>query len=134
LHAREFVSKANEKYLSNPLYQHVQINIQENMLRSMLVNLFIRGIRSQVPENMHSTYMLSSQNLEYIREPLGMTNQYIGYTFLVDKELRVRWGACGDPMPEEAAGLERCVGLLLDREQAPPVAQVTVEEPRTSET
>jgi ATPase complex subunit ATP10 len=58
---------------------------------------------------------MSSQNMEYIREPLGMTNKYIGYTFLVDDQLRVRWAVGGDARPEESEGLERCVGQLLER-------------------
>lgn len=81
----------------------------------MLVHLFLRGIRSQVPAHLHPTYLFSSQNLEYIREPLGMTNKYIGYTFLVDENLRVRWAAGGDAKAEEVEGLKRCTGMLLER-------------------
>jgi ATPase complex subunit ATP10 len=105
----------NAQHLSNPHYQYVQINLQENALRSLLVNVFVSAIRAQVPAPLRRTYLLSRQSLEYLREPLGMSNAYIGYTFLVDEELRVRWAACGDAMPEEAEGLERCVGLLLER-------------------
>jgi ATPase complex subunit ATP10 len=93
----------------------VQINLQENTLRSMLVSLFMRGIRANVPAALHKTYMLSSQNMEYLREPLGMENKYIGYTYLVDDALRIRWAACGDAKSEETAGLERCVRMLLTR-------------------
>jgi ATPase complex subunit ATP10 len=102
------------------------------MLRSMLVSLFMRGIRSQVPHALHKTYLLSSQNMEYLREPLGMANKYIGYTYLVDDRLRVRWAACGDAKPEERAGLERCVGMLLDRVGQPPSIQADSPVPSTS--
>jgi ATPase complex subunit ATP10 len=106
----------------------VQINLQENVLRSLLVSVFVSSIRAQVPPALHRTYLLSTQNMEYARAPLGMTNAYVGYTFLVDEHLRVRWAACADAKPEEAAGLERCVGLLLDRMSEEKAAEAAVQE------
>lgn len=44
-----------------------------------------------------------------------MTNNRIGYVYLLDEELKVRWGACADAKPEEEEALYRGVGVLLNR-------------------
>jgi ATPase complex subunit ATP10 len=53
--------------------------------------------------------------MEYLRNPLGIANKHIGYVYLVDENLRLRWAGGGDAMAEEAEGLERCAKVLLDR-------------------
>jgi hypothetical protein len=92
----------------------VQINLQENVLRSLVVSVFVSSIRIKVPPALHRTYLLSNQNIDYVRAPLGRTNAYVGYTSLSDEHLRLWWAACADAKPEEAVGFEQCVGLLLD--------------------
>lgn len=57
---------------------------------------------------------------EYLREPLGMTNSRIGYVYLVDQNLKVRWAACADAKEEEELALIRCAGVLLGRQKRPP--------------
>jgi len=52
---------------------------------------------------------------EYVREPLGMTNSRIGYVYLVDENLKIRWAACADAKKEEEEALIRCTGVLLNR-------------------
>ena len=44
-----------------------------------------------------------------------MTNSRIGYVYLVDENLKIRWAACADAMEEEEEALVRCTGVLLDR-------------------
>jgi ATPase complex subunit ATP10 len=56
---------------------------------------------------------------EYLREPLGMTNSRIGYVYLVDENLKVRWAACADAKEEEEEALIRCAGVLLNRQKRP---------------
>jgi ATPase complex subunit ATP10 len=56
---------------------------------------------------------------EYVREPLGMTNSRIGYVYLVDENLKVRWAACADAKEEEEEALIRCAGVLLNRSNRP---------------
>jgi ATPase complex subunit ATP10 len=36
---------------------------------------------------------------------LDMTNQYIGYVFLVDEDCKIRWTAHGDATEEELANM-----------------------------
>lgn len=53
--------------------------------------------------------------MEYVREPLGMANKHVGYVFLVDENLKIRWAGCGDAKAEETSALEQCTGVLLNR-------------------
>ncbi|KAF8311862.1 hypothetical protein DL93DRAFT_2082797 [Clavulina sp. PMI_390] len=99
-------------------YQFIQINLQENPLKSMLVSLFVRTLKNQVPQSLHSTYILANQNMEMLREPLGMENKHVGYVYLVDRNCKIRWGGCGKAAPGEAESLERCATVLLNRDGA----------------
>lgn len=49
-----------------------------------------------------------------------MTNSRIGYVYLVDENLKVRWAACADAKEEEEEALIRCTGVLLNRRKRPP--------------
>jgi mitochondrial ATPase complex subunit ATP10 len=53
--------------------------------------------------------------MEYVRDPLGMTNSKVGYVYLIDENLKIRWGGCADATKKEAESLERCTGVLLKR-------------------
>ncbi|KAH9478451.1 Mitochondrial ATPase complex subunit ATP10 [Psilocybe cubensis] len=114
-HARSFAYSTNARYQDNPLYQYVQINLQENLLKSFLVKLFSSSLRSSVPAHLQPTYLVSSQNMEYVRDPLGMTNSKVGYVYLIDENLKIRWGGSADATLEEAQSLESCTGVLLKR-------------------
>lgn len=53
--------------------------------------------------------------MEYVRDALGMTNTRVGYVFLIDENLKIRWGGCADATDEEVRSLESCTGVLLKR-------------------
>lgn len=110
-----FAQHCNKLHKDNTLFQYIQINLQENILKSFLVSLFLKSIRSTIPKPLHPTYLVSSQNMEYQRAGLGMVNKHVGYVYLVDENLKVRWAGCADAKPEEAAALEGCVKVLLTR-------------------
>ncbi|KAI5119875.1 hypothetical protein M0805_008546 [Coniferiporia weirii] len=114
-HVDSFVRTTNEEYLSNPHYRFVQINLQENVAKAFLVSLYVSSLRRNIPENLHATYLMSKQNLEYVREPLGMNNKHIGFVYLLDQNLRVRWAGGGLATPTEGESLKRCAKVLLDR-------------------
>ena len=59
--------------------------------------------------------MLSGQNMEYLREPLGIGNRHVGYVYLVDEDMKVRWAGGGLALKEEAESLRACTGVLLSR-------------------
>ncbi|KAH9039208.1 ATPase assembly factor ATP10 [Lactarius hengduanensis] len=120
LHATSYTKTLNSTYQGHPLYQYVQINLQENILKSILVHIFLSSLRSKVPPDQHTRYLVSRHNMDYLREPLGMTNSRIGYVYLVDENLKVRWAACADAKEEEEEALIRCAGVLLNRQRRPP--------------
>jgi ATPase complex subunit ATP10 len=120
LHAASYTETLNSRYQGHPVYQYIQINLQENILKSILVNIFLSSLRSKVIPEQHTRYLVSRQNMEYLREPLGMTNSRIGYVYLVDENLKVRWAACADAKEEEEEALIRCTGVLLNRRKRPP--------------
>ena len=62
---------------------------------------------------------------EYVREPLGMTNSRIGYVYLVDENMKIRWAACADAKKEEEEALIRCAGVLLNRHKRPSSTQTS---------
>jgi mitochondrial ATPase complex subunit ATP10 len=109
------VTPTNDRFGSHPNYQNIQINLQENLLKAALVSLFASSLRSSVPERLWSKYIVSRQNMEYERDPLGMVNNRIGYVYLVDENLKVRWAACADAKEEETRALENCTAVLLSR-------------------
>jgi len=109
------VYPTNEVFLPNPNYRFIQINLQENLLKSLLVSIFLSSLRQAVPVKLQPTYLVSSQNMEYVRDSLGMVNKHIGYVYLLDEHLKVRWAACGDAKLEETDALRTSVGVLLNR-------------------
>ncbi|KLO09002.1 hypothetical protein SCHPADRAFT_834571 [Schizopora paradoxa] len=114
-HVDSFVRPTIEKFLSDHRFQFVQINLQENILKAFLVSMYVSSLRRKVPPELHRTYLLSTQNMEYIREPLGMNNKHIGFVYLLDQQQRVRWAGGGLALPEETDSLTSCTGVLLDR-------------------
>lgn len=45
-------------------FQHIQINLQENRLKSLLVSMFAASIRKTIPQEQWRHYLISSQNME----------------------------------------------------------------------
>ena len=79
------------------------------------MSLFLSSIARTIPKELHPTYLVSSQSVEFVREHLGMTNKHVGYVYLVDENLKVRWAGCADAKVEETQALETCTGVLLNR-------------------
>ena len=65
--------------------------------------------------------------MEYVRDPLGMTNSKVGYVYLIDENLKIRWGGCADATLKEAQSLESCTGVLLKR-----LEETSNEKPKTA--
>ncbi|GAA5901462.1 hypothetical protein JCM6882_006284 [Rhodosporidiobolus microsporus] len=114
-HINSFVRPALADLKDDPAFQYVYINLQENPLKSFLVSMFLSSLRKTVPAEFHSSYLLSHQSLEYLREPLAMTNQHVGYVFLVDWNRKIRWAGCSWATVEEEEALRRCAHVLVER-------------------
>lgn len=89
--------------------------MQTNPLKSYLVSLFLSSLRTQIPPELHATYMLSSQDLELEKDLLGLHNKHVGYTYLIDHQGRIRWAAGAFAEPAESTALKTCTAILLDR-------------------
>ena len=58
-----------------------------------------------------------------------MTNSKVGYVYLIDENLKVRWGGCADATLKEAQSLENCTGVLLKRLEDEKASAATVVKP-----
>ena len=114
-HTRSFYEAALERFRSHPHFQLVQINLQENTLKAYLLSLFLSSLRAQVPTDLQSTYLLSQQNMDMVREPMGLHNKHVGYTYLIGPDGKIRWAGSAFAEADEARTLVACTGVLLDR-------------------
>ncbi|KAG9124787.1 Mitochondrial ATPase complex subunit atp10 [Ceratobasidium sp. 392] len=111
LHAQSFIEAALKQHKGAPKFQYMQVS-----------------------EELQPTYILSHQNMEFLRVPLvsdarpGMENKHIGYTYLIDENLKVRWAGCGFARPEEAEALANCTRILLERLDSSPAPS---QKPKT---
>ncbi|KAJ9142225.1 hypothetical protein NKR23_g7423 [Pleurostoma richardsiae] len=97
--------------------QLVRVNFEENAMRYWLVRLFSGSLRRQVgKENWHKYFLIRRGVSEEIRESIGLLNSKVGYTYLVDRECRIRWAGSGPSEPEEREGLVKGVHRLLDED------------------
>ncbi|THH27441.1 hypothetical protein EUX98_g6747 [Antrodiella citrinella] len=119
IQTKMFTQPTNIAYSTHPSYQFVRINLQENLLKSFLISMFTKSIRRQMHEQHWGRYLISSQNLDYVRDDVGITNKHVGYVFLIDENCKIRWAGCADPKPEEVEALNVCTGVLLKRHPTP---------------
>lgn len=122
-HVNSFTTALLNDQKDEPMFQLVQVNLQDNPLKSFLLSLFLSSMRKQVPKEQHDNYLFCSQNFELLREPLGMVNTHVGYVYLIDEEGRIRWASVGyaDDGSKELESLRSCTAVLLDRlKQAKP--------------
>ncbi|BFZ62362.1 Mitochondrial ATPase complex subunit atp10 [Saitoella coloradoensis] len=123
----------------------VSINVQENPLKAALVWAFLPGIRKSVPPEEHDNYFFITTRLpDELRYSIGYLNTYVGYTYLLDSEARIRWAACGDAEEVEKSTMIKAATKLLadykvgDRpveslKQAPKIVETPVMEGANTE-
>ncbi|WFD23104.1 Mitochondrial ATPase complex subunit atp10 [Malassezia equina] len=114
-HTRSFYEAALERFRDHPRFQLVQINLQENTLKAYLLTLFVSSLRAHIPNELQATYLLSHQNMDLVREAMGLHNKHVGYTYLVGPDGKIRWAGSAFAEPDEARALVACTGVLLDR-------------------
>nr|XP_018261342.1 uncharacterized protein I303_05780 [Kwoniella dejecticola CBS 10117]OBR83500.1 hypothetical protein I303_05780 [Kwoniella dejecticola CBS 10117] len=116
-HEQSFTQPVLEDVAGHPEFNFVQINHQENKLKSLLVSFFISSLKRIVPEDRWGSYMISGGDWSSmdITSPLGIDNKLLGYIYLVDQNLKVRWAGCGTATPEESQALRRATAVLLRR-------------------
>jgi mitochondrial ATPase complex subunit ATP10 len=99
---------------SNGLAQRVDINIEENAVKYGLVKLFKADIRRKMPPPQYGKYFVVRKGVsDEIRERIGLLNSKVGYVFLLDKDCKIRWAACGEAQTLEKDCLVRNLRKLI---------------------
>ncbi|KAI9486010.1 MAG: ATP10 protein-domain-containing protein [Benjaminiella poitrasii] len=114
-HVDSFVKPFLEKYNGSKNIQVVEVNVQENMLKQLLLKVFIPSLRRKLPQERKENYCLILKDISRIRKVLGMSNQYIGYAFLVDENCKIRWTAHGEATSEEIGNMLAMTDYLHER-------------------
>lgn len=95
--------------------QFVQINIEENTLKAMLIKLFLPSLRKQRSEEDWSRYFVVRKGLDTeTKDAIGLLNTFVGYTYLLDGECRIRWAGSGPAEGDEKEGLVKGARRLID--------------------
>ncbi|KAI8054962.1 ATPase assembly factor ATP10 [Gilbertella persicaria] len=114
-HVETFIKPFMQKYKDNKDVQVVEVNVQENLLKQLLLKAFVPSIRKNLPQERKDNYCLILKDISRTRKYLDMTNQYIGYAFLVDQDCKVRWTAHGEATPEEVSNMLAMTDYLYDK-------------------
>jgi len=95
--------------------QMVQINIEENAWKHMLIKLFMSGLRRRVGVDNWGRYFIVRKGItDEMRDAIGLLNSKVGYTYLLDGQCRIRWGGSGPSVGDEKDGLVRGVRRLVE--------------------
>ena len=117
---------------SQGLLQRVDINIQGDWMRALIVKFFTSRLRQLIPEERWSRYFriklprdIRRGLNDETRDAIGLLNSQVGYVYLVDTSCKIRWAGSGHAWEGEVDGLNAAVQRLLQEEeklrQTPPV-------------
>lgn len=115
LHVNTFIEPFLKKFKDDKDAQLIEVNVQENFLKQFIVKAFVPSIRKSLPAERKENYMLLMQDISRSRKYLDMTNQYIGYVFLIDQEGLIRWTAHGEATKEEVANMLAMTDYLKEK-------------------
>ncbi|KAL0075108.1 subunit ATP10 of the mitochondrial F1F0 ATP synthase [Phycomyces blakesleeanus] len=104
-HANSFIEPFLKRFGDKKDIQLVEVNVQENFLKQLLLKAFVPTIRKNLAEERKANYVLLMKDITRVRKMLDMTNQYIGYVFLVDENCKIRWVAHGNATSEEIGNM-----------------------------
>ncbi|GAA5802254.1 ATPase assembly factor ATP10 [Helicostylum pulchrum] len=115
-HVESFIQPFLKKYSNTTQdIQLVEVNVQENMLKQLLLKAFVPLIRKNTSAERKDNYCLIMKDISKTRKSLDMTNQYIGYAFLVDQDCKVRWAAHGQATEEEVGNMLAMTDYLAEK-------------------
>lgn len=119
--AASFVSKKNNPELhevveqSGGLAQLVQINLEENALKAMLIKLFKPSLRRTLHQVDWGRYFIIRRGItDEIKDAIGLLNSKVGYTYLLDGKCRIRWAGSGICEGDEKEGLVKGTRRLIE--------------------
>ena len=104
--------------------QRVDVNMQPDWLKMMLVKLFKGRLRKLIPEERWRSYFMVKLPrdirrglTEETRDAMGLLNSQVGYVYLVDSQCKIRWAASGFPWDGEIEGLNNAIKRLIEEEK-----------------
>ncbi|KAH0844884.1 hypothetical protein AYO21_05787 [Fonsecaea monophora] len=104
--------------------QRVDINLQGDWVRALLVKMFSGRLRKTVPEERWNKYFMIKLPRDIrrglndeVRDAIGLLNSQVGYVYLVDSSCKIRWAGSGHAWEGEVEGLNAAVQRLLQEEQ-----------------
>ena len=100
---------------SGGIAQLVQVNIEENALKALIVKMFWPRLRRKVGTDGWGRYFLVRRGIsDEIRDAIGLLNSKVGYTYLLDEECRIRWAGSGPAEEDEKEGLVKGLRRLVE--------------------
>ncbi|RAL11443.1 mitochondrial ATPase complex subunit ATP10 [Aspergillus homomorphus CBS 101889] len=129
-----FRAAGGDKDKDGSVVQKVDINLEENVLKRMLVRMFMGSMRKKLPAAQHERYFLVSKGVDRsLKEMIGMMNSKVGYVYLLDENCRIRWAGSGNAEPQELEALNNGVRKLVQErrvsvESETPAAEWASEE------
>lgn len=93
--------------------QIIDVNLPDSAIKEALVNLFKFNIRKQISKENYDKYFITRKGFSNeIKRAIRAENPYAGYIYLIDKQCRIRWAACGQATLDERAMLSKFVQSL----------------------
>ncbi|KAI8979942.1 ATPase assembly factor ATP10, partial [Pilobolus umbonatus] len=114
-HVDTFIKPFLNKFKDEKDVQLIEVNVQENFLKQQLVKAFVPYIRRNIAPERKENYILLMKDISRVRKYLDMTNQYIGYVYLIDQNGRIRWTAHGEATEEEVANMLAMTEYLVQK-------------------
>ncbi|KAJ2771963.1 Mitochondrial ATPase complex subunit atp10 [Coemansia nantahalensis] len=111
-HTRSFTAVFDREFAASDDMQVVYANIEENPAKAVVLALCFPFVKRAMPKKDHANYLIHLGNVEPFRQALGIANPLIGYVFLIDANMRVRWYANGLATEPEAATMVRLARSL----------------------
>jgi mitochondrial ATPase complex subunit ATP10 len=104
--------------------QRVDVNIQGDWMRALIVKFYTSRLRKLVPENRWNRYFMIKLPRDIrrgltdeVRDAMGLLNSQVGYVYLIDSSCKIRWAGSGHAWEGEVDGLNAAVQRLLQEEE-----------------
>jgi ATPase complex subunit ATP10 len=111
------------KSFRDPFFKHfggrkgdigtLDVVVAENPYIRFLSGMIERNMRKIVSVDRQSETLMHFGPITDVRARLDMKNGLLGWVFLVDRDMRVRWGAHGVATPDEVSALTKSIDMLL---------------------
>jgi len=99
---------------SKDICQKIEINIEENSMKAWILAMFQWNLKRQYKQEDWGKYFIVRKGVsDLMRETLGMLNRRVGYVYLVDENLKIRWAGSGDAEGTESEDMVKGLRKLV---------------------